>query len=743
MKSSWRSWPRHLAGPYAAGAGFAGIILLTLAWWVGRGTPQREATRLAHIQLRMLRQTRDQLTHYLSELDYKVKLLADQPTIEAIDGKITDFASVDRALNRIDLEGLTIRRYGPDGALLLELPTGGSRTPKFSDAKIHEIARWASDPRNAQQTLLDVEGSDRADAGLRDSVRYVAPIWSKGSPPTVYQGFLSVGFSSTNLLSSALLPVHLLPESYTFALAWTPSATKVSAPVMIWHSAEPQWLRSQAQDAQEFIAALGKPPSLLEGGGEDFRILTMPRRDGSQRREVVTMAPLVLGTTRWIIGLVTPYDVAVEFTSAQRYWMLFLTVLMMSILLIGAGLLYYQRQQLLVEAGEQRDRQLQELRHDFQELFAENPTAMLVLNERGEVVECNHSAERLLGCSRQEALQTPVEQHFESDTIHPVLEVLWSRGHLHVRDTQLVRLSDHLPMLLELWGRRIADRWILMAHNVEQRRDLEQQIARLKRVDSMGALASTLAHDFNNLLGQVQILVSHLRTELPADSSMLEDVATIEKKVDDASQLVSNLLDLRESVVSTEPVWLEPLLSEFVIDLRKVLPSNVNLVADIRSDMPSVWVTPHALRRVLDNLVRNACDAMPYGGSISMKAYGKRIPASAASEQLPEDQYAIIEFTDAGVGMSREVLDTIFDPFFTTKRHEKGMGLGLWTVYRVLRRLGGWVHVHSRLGKGTQFTLFFRHGAPKAEDTSPRAVARISASTSYGSSDNLPALPRR
>jgi signal transduction histidine kinase len=368
---------------------------------------------------------------------------------------------------------------------------------------------------------------------------------------------------------------------------------------------------------------------------------------------------------------------------------------------------------------------------------------MLILDEQANLIDCNHSAERLIGQSRHDSVGVPLADLFEADSIGPLWASLREKENLHIRDAVLVRRADLQPILVEVWGRLIGDHWILMAHNVEQRRELDQQVARIRRMDSIGSLASTLAHDFNNLLGQIQILVSHLKSEAPPGSELEGDVGAIEKKVDDATQLVSNLLASRETVASREPVWIEPVLKEFAADQPKVLPDRIRLSVDVRSDMPSIWITPHALRRVLDNLCRNACDAMPYGGTLTLRAYGKRIDASSSTEQLPADHYTILEVSDTGAGMSREVLESIFDPFFTTKGQGQGMGLGLWTVYRIIRRVDGLIQVHSRVGKGTQFTIYLPHRAPKPKDAHRSRIGGESWPAGYppeGHSGVLPSI---
>ncbi|MFO0947723.1 MAG: ATP-binding protein [Planctomycetota bacterium] len=723
---------RRLVTIYLIFAGAAIIAVFAAAWWSGRGTPDFEAGRLAYIEQRMLRQARDRLVTQLNELEYKVRSLAEEIPSSMGEKDPSLPGVLERSLGALDLEGIQLRRYGKEGELILDFPASApQRFPKIKNEELSELMAWSRDAKNAHAIRFDVlQLPYRSDIQSRDVVRYSVACWKTGeggleSP----DGLLCLWFPSTLLLSSYLIPTHLLPESYSFALYWEHTENDTgSLPSILWHSAEPQWIRAEGEDASAFLQSLMKQTKILVESGEDAGIIDVPRRDGHSRKEVVALVPVVFGAKRWIVGLSTPYEIAVEFSAAQRNFMVLLTILTLAVLLVGVGLLFYQRTRIEVEASEQRRSQLRKMQYDYRELFSENPTAMLVFDDQSQLVDCNFSAERLLGLSREEGLGRRWSELFDEASVRPLWDSLRDRGHLYARDAQLLREGDGTPLLVEIWGRCIGDFWIVMAQNVAQRRELEQQLARVRRMDSVGSLASTLAHDFNNLLGQVQIMVSNLRTDLPAGSPFADDLAAIEKKVDDASEMVANLLASRENVVSSDPVILDPVLREFAVNQKKALPKNVELRLELRSDLPTVWITPHALRRVLDNLCLNACDAMPYGGSLALKAYGRVIEPPHDTQQLPAGSYSVLEISDTGVGMSRDVLDTIFEPFFTTKDKGKGTGLGLWTVYRIVRKLGGWIHVQSRPGNGTRFTIYLPQARFTEDEVQSRMIANAGGS---------------
>jgi PAS domain S-box-containing protein len=702
---------RRLILVYLLVAVTAAGSVVGLAWWVGQRIPAVEANRLANIQLRLLRRAKEHVENFREDLEYRAQVLVHRDGIRGLSRQLTAEIHEDltQGLFGFDLDVIQIRRYDPTGEELWERAAPGQRVPRLSDGERAELFAWARLRDNANTTWVDLHESPVGHG--RWLMRAVAPVWSSDDTSAEFRGIVCLWAANRDLFEQFLITVHPFPESYTFVVYWKIGEESSQAlPVIQWHYAEPQWAGAQAGDAAAFLTAIRDEIRGFREGLEDWQILDMPRRDGSRQREVISYVPVLFGSRRWVLFLSTPYRVATELSTAQHAFIILMGLLAAAILVVGAALLYYQRRRLVIEATEQSRRQLREMGFHYRELFAENPTAMLVCDDAGKLVDCNYSAERLIGRSRQEVTGRPLSALFESEPIHQFWETLKRQGNLHVRDTRLVRERDHAALLVEVWGRRIGGQWIVMAHDVEERRDLQRQIARLKRIDSVGALASTLAHDFNNMLGQVQILVSHLRAQLSPDQAGQESVAAIEEKVEDAARLVGGLLALREDVVADQPIDLDPVLADFVAHQQQVVPPNVHLALSVRGPIPTTWITPHALRRILGNLCVNACDAMPYGGELTIRASAKRIEERDATDELQADEYVVLSVSDNGTGMSESVLDQLFQPFFTTKNH--GTGLGLWTVYKIVRGVGGTIHVHSRLGKGTRFSVYLPHSRP-------------------------------
>lgn len=710
LGSRWFGWI------YLVLAVLAVAALGLAAWATAPTSPANlQAKRWGDVQLRTLRLARDRIQEQMLALKRRLLDIAELP--EVVAGSTDTRAlgkAIDRAMGGVVYDDLHVQRFDQMGKLVLEIrpsifapDTRAASAP----ADLGEMLDWASSGSNRTQTMIDVMRDDRD--SLRDNpvvIRCLVPVWSDEPQPSgQFLGLLLLRFPAQQFLSYYLPPTHPMPEAYTFVVESDRGADQAPLGV-VWHWQEPQWVLGGSPAAHAFVDRL--LASAGQGEREGSAIVKLPRSDGGERTEIVSYVLLTLGSRRWLVGLSTPYDDAVLFTGEQQVYVFVLGGMTLAVLAIGFVLLYYQRTRMRMEASEAQRAQLETLQHNYQDLFAENPTAMFVLHPNGKIVDCNHSSERLLGLSHAEAQSQSLSDVFEPDSI----ELMWSRlsqtGQLAAMDARLIRKSDQRSTLVEAWGRRIGDHLILMAQDVEQRRDLDRQLARFRRMDSVGSLASTLAHDFNNTLGQVQILVSNLKSEVPPDSPVLEDLTAIEDKIEDASQLVGNLLSFRETVISDAPIYLEPILREFVAAQKKLLSNKIELVAEIRPDLPAVWIQPHSLRRILDNLCRNACDAMPYGGTLTIRARGRWIEPAQATDQLRSDHYCVIEVVDTGIGMSQELLDKSFEPFFTTKGEGQGTGLGLWTIYKILRRVRGAIHVHSEPGRGTRFTVYLANTKP-------------------------------
>ncbi len=253
-----------------------------------------------------------------------------------------------------------------------------------------------------------------------------------------------------------------------------------------------------------------------------------------------------------------------------------------------------------------------------------------------------------------------------------------------------------------------------IAHFIDttEQKSLERQFVQSQKMQAVGQLAGGIAHDFNNLLtamiGFSDLLLLRHR---PGDQSFA-DIMQIKQNANRAANLVRQLLAFsRQQTLQPKVLDLTDILAELSHLLRRLIGENIELNMVHGRDLGRVKADQGQLEQVIINLAVNARDAMPGGGTLTIQT--KNVTFSRVTkrkgETLPAGGYTQIQTTDTGCGVSRENLDRIFDPFFTTKEVGAGTGLGLSTVYGIVRQTGGFVFVDSEVDKGTTFSILLPH----------------------------------
>jgi two-component system cell cycle sensor histidine kinase/response regulator CckA len=245
--------------------------------------------------------------------------------------------------------------------------------------------------------------------------------------------------------------------------------------------------------------------------------------------------------------------------------------------------------------------------------------------------------------------------------------------------------------------------------DVTQRGLLERQLRMAQKMEAVGRLSGGIAHDFNNLLGVILGYIQVIKRSLVPGNSLYEYAEEVEKASQRAVSLTRQLLAFSRQQV-LEPVILN--LNTLVADMEKMLPRligediDLNLILD--PALGQVKADPGQLEQVLMNLAVNARDAMPDGGRLTIQTADAEIDAAYAQEHpgsVP-GRYVMLAVTDTGTGMDPETQAQIFEPFYTTKGRDKGTGLGLATVYGVVKQSNGYITVDSEKGKGSSFTIY-------------------------------------
>ena len=243
--------------------------------------------------------------------------------------------------------------------------------------------------------------------------------------------------------------------------------------------------------------------------------------------------------------------------------------------------------------------------------------------------------------------------------------------------------------------------------DLTERKALEQQLLHSQKTEALGRMAAGIAHDFNNHLTAIAGHAHMLCLDLPAASRTDGDLIGIIQTTARSKRLVEQLLAFcRHEPLKPRATKVHDVVKELESMLIQIAGPIVTLAFEL-SDTPVVYIDLGQLEQVIVNLVANARDAMPAGGTVKIGTSLRSIVAGHESSRLGIDpgRYVVLTVSDTGAGIDPDTLGSIFDPFFTTKKRNEGTGLGLSTVLAILRKNGGAIDVASTLGKGTSFRV--------------------------------------
>jgi len=261
-------------------------------------------------------------------------------------------------------------------------------------------------------------------------------------------------------------------------------------------------------------------------------------------------------------------------------------------------------------------------------------------------------------------------------------------------------------------GRRVGA--VVALHDVTERKSLEQQLRQSQKLEAIGRLAGGVAHDFNNMLGVINGYSEMVLRAMPPGDPRRQQIEQIHKSGERAAALTRQLLAFsRKQILELRVLDLGELVADMDKMLRRLIGEDVVLVARLDKHLRPIKADPGQIEQVLMNLVVNARDAMPRGGTITIEAANADLDPESirAHEGAKPGPHVRLSVADTGEGMTPEVQAQIFEPFFTTKEVGKGTGLGLSTAYGIVSQSGGTIGVSSEPGQGTRFDIYF----PQAE----------------------------
>jgi PAS domain S-box-containing protein len=343
--------------------------------------------------------------------------------------------------------------------------------------------------------------------------------------------------------------------------------------------------------------------------------------------------------------------------------------------------------------------------------------AILMLDPQGRIISWNEGAERIKGYTTNEIIGSHVSCFYTKDAI----ECGWpdellrraadgqceDEGWRVRKDGSTFWADVHITALRDQSG--ILRGFAKVTRDMTERRKLEEQLRQSQKMEAFGQLAGGVAHDFNNLLTIISGYSDMLLEQLPSDDPCRELVQEVHKAGERAASLTRQLLAFsRKQILEPKVLNLNQIVSDTERMLRRLIGEDINLATTLATTLRTVKVDPGQMEQVILNLVVNARDAMLKGGHLTIETANIDLDNEklASNPDAKPGRYVLLAVRDTGCGMTPEIQARIFEPFFTTKGLGKGTGLGLATVFGIVKQSGGLITVDTEPGRGTTFQVY-------------------------------------
>src|SRR5436190_11518483 len=380
------------------------------------------------------------------------------------------------------------------------------------------------------------------------------------------------------------------------------------------------------------------------------------------------------------------------------------------------------RYALALRAEEQQRQLAEEALRDSEERFralVENSSdAMLLLDAECRVTYMTASSQRHLGwkppdvvgrsifefihADDRETITARIAEALQTPTTSVTAEVRFRHPDDSDRTMEIVVVNR----LTDVSIRAI----VIKATDITDKRRLEEHLRQVQKMEAVGALAGGVAHDFNNLLTAILGYCNLMLDDLPKEDPLRQDLEEIRSAGERAAALTRQLLAFsRRQMLQPQIVDINTLVRQLEKLLPRLLTEDIVLVTALAPDLHTVKVDPASIEQVLVNLAVNSRDAMPEGGQLTIETANVELDSAYAETHVTviPGQYVMLAVGDTGEGIDAATKARIFEPFFTTKEQGKGSGLGLATVYGIVKQSGGYIWVYSELGHGTVFKVYF------------------------------------
>jgi two-component system, cell cycle sensor histidine kinase and response regulator CckA len=377
-----------------------------------------------------------------------------------------------------------------------------------------------------------------------------------------------------------------------------------------------------------------------------------------------------------------------------------------------------QKTKLLWSIRDISDRILAEEKIQQQAALLEVTTdAIIVADTENKITYWNSRAEKLYGWRREEAIGKDMTTLWWEDQTIP--EIATGKKIVAEQETwqqELKKLTQTgQELLIQSRWFQISDRQnspkgiLIVDTDITEKKNLENQLFRAQRLESLGTLASGIAHDLNNILNPILVaaqILSRIDANQDEKNRLIE---MMEKNAKQGANIVQQILSFSSNHLSErQNIHLRELIAEIKQLISVSFSKQIQVYTSVASDLGQINVNASQIQQVLMNLCINARDAMEDTGTLLVCAENCYIDKNYASRHLDArvGNYALITVSDTGCGMLPEIMERIYEPFFTTKKMDRGTGLGLFTVINIVKNHDGFINVSSQVGKGTQFQIF-------------------------------------
>ena len=386
--------------------------------------------------------------------------------------------------------------------------------------------------------------------------------------------------------------------------------------------------------------------------------------------------------------------------------------------------------------------QIGEYRSRLASIIDSSEDAILSKNLDGTITSWNRGAERMYGYTLEEVLGKHISLLAPPDRADEISEILKQiiagESVEHRESIRVTKDGRHLNVSISVSPLRNAIGEVVgasvIARDITAQKRTESQLRQSQKMEAIGRLAGGVAHDFNNILGIINACTEFLRDRLEQAADTATYVENIRKAIDRGKALTRQLLTFsRTSAVQPQLLDLNDRLKDIGKLIRPLLGDDVEVLIVSKSSSSVIEADPGQLDQIVVNLAVNARDAMPRGGKLILEVGQVKFDEAYTDrkQSLAAGRYILFTVSDTGTGMDEATVSRIFEPFFTTKELGKGTGLGLATVYGIVKQSGGQILVYSEPGQGTTFKIYFPNADHKIGLRS-KPVAETVAPESHG-----------